>query len=81
MKVVNLKCFQLTSCCCWFKFELNDFNLQVVAVGNDVAAEVAVAAVVGDWKGFREGFPAKGGFVTFFLVENETLWPYCDNLI
>ena len=63
MKVVNLKCFQLTSCCCWFKFELNEFNLQVVAVGNDVAAEVAVAAVVGDWKGFREGFPAKGGFV------------------
>ena len=33
-------------------------NLQVVAVGcYDVAAEVAVAAVVGDWKGFREGFP------------------------
>ena len=33
-------------------------NLQVVAVGcYDVAAEVAVAAVVGDWKGFRKGFP------------------------
>lgn len=39
-------------------------NLQVVAVGcYDVAGEVAVAAVVGDWKGFREGFPAKGCFV------------------
>ena len=39
----------------------NDLNLQVVAVGcYDVAAEVAVAAVVGDWKGFWEGFPAKG---------------------
>ena len=38
----------------------NGLNLQVVAVGcYDVAAEVAVAAVVGDWKGFREGFPAK----------------------
>ena len=35
-------------------------NLQVVAVGcYDVAGEVAVAAVVGDWKGFREGFPGE----------------------
>ena len=47
----------------WKLLIWNEFNLQVVAVGNDVAAEVAVAAVVGDWKGFREGFPAKGGFV------------------
>ena len=58
-KVANLNDFNR-----WFKFNLNDLNLQVVAVGcYDVAAEVAVAAVVGYWKGFREGFPAKGCFV------------------
>ena len=45
----------------------NDLNLQVVAVGcYDVAAEVAVAAVVCDWKGFWEGFPAKGSMRHIF---------------
>ena len=60
-----------------FRWSLNDLNLQVVAVGRyDVAGEVAVAAVVCDWKGFWEGFPEKRMFtehcsVTQMRIKND----------